>query len=53
MIVGVPAVPVPVTDPDDPRLANFRDLTAGGRRESDRFPMTRSAGRLTGWTPRR
>jgi hypothetical protein len=32
MIVGVPAVLVPLTDPDDPRLANFRDLTAGDRR---------------------
>jgi hypothetical protein len=30
MIVGVPAVPV--TDPDDLRLANFRGLTAGDRR---------------------
>jgi hypothetical protein len=29
MIVGAPAVPIPVTDPDDPRLANFRDLTVG------------------------
>jgi hypothetical protein len=26
------AVPVPVTDPDNPRLANFRDLRAGDRR---------------------
>jgi hypothetical protein len=29
MIVGVPDVPLPVTNADDPRLANFRDLTAG------------------------
>jgi tRNA G18 (ribose-2'-O)-methylase SpoU len=31
MIVGVPAVPVPITDPADPRVADFRDLKAGDR----------------------
>src|SRR5438270_10833438 len=31
MIVGV-AAPVPVTAPDDPRLADFRNLVAGDRR---------------------
>ena len=29
MIVGVPAVPIPITDPADPRVADFRDLKAG------------------------
>jgi tRNA G18 (ribose-2'-O)-methylase SpoU len=31
IIVGVPAVPVPITDPADPRVADFRDLKAGDR----------------------
>jgi tRNA G18 (ribose-2'-O)-methylase SpoU len=31
MIVGVPALPVPITDPADPRVADFRDLVEGDR----------------------
>ena len=31
MIVGVPAVPIPITDPADPRVDDFRDLKAGDR----------------------
>ncbi len=33
MIVGVPAVPITITDPADPRVADFRDLKAGDRPE--------------------
>src|SRR3954470_19637470 len=32
MIVGVPTEPVPITDPGDDRVADFRDLVAGDRR---------------------
>jgi tRNA G18 (ribose-2'-O)-methylase SpoU len=32
MISAVPTVPVEITDPSDPRLADFRDLRAGDRR---------------------
>jgi tRNA G18 (ribose-2'-O)-methylase SpoU len=32
MISGVPVVPTLITDPQDPRVADFRDLKAGDRR---------------------
>ena len=32
MIGGVPADPLPISDPADPRVADFRDLVAGDRR---------------------
>src|SRR3954452_1665992 len=31
MIAGVPVVPTAITDPQDPRVGDFRDLKAGGR----------------------
>lgn len=31
MIGGVPVIPIPITDPADPRVADFRDLTSGDR----------------------